>query len=302
MFRIGKLYHVIHVVSDIEAAERWYNDVFAVDWFQPKAYSDIEMREASLGLIGDFVIEPMMPGKNPGAETRPTGRFHARFGQHLHSLAFFVDDHQSLYERLRQNNVRIVGSAGAGTDKAPPGGAFFTHPKDTFCQFEMMDGRRTERDPRFIKKGWSARYWRDEHPLGIELTSHCTVLVKDLAKARALFTNAMNATFLFEEASAATKCASAYVLLGEGTVVELAMPQAKDSLAGEDMEKNGEIVHAVTWRVKDLAKAQRHLESKRLRTRRLGNDTIIIEPADAFGAVLGFTSRRLPNDPRKPTP
>ncbi len=301
MFRIGKLYHVIHIVSDIDAAERWYSDVFSPDWFQPKAYSPIEMRDATLGLIGDFVIEPMMMAHVPGAEERPTGRFYKRFGQHLHSIAYFVDDHQSLYERFKQNNVRIVGSAGAGTDKAPHGGAFFTHPRDTYCQFEMMDGARTERDPRFAK-GWSPGFWRDRHPLGIEMASHVTVLVKDVVKAKAFFTGVMNAPLLFEEESAATQCKSAYVLLGEQTVVELAMPLTKDSPAGQDLEKNGEIVHAVTWRVKDLEKAHQHLSSKRLRTHHLGKEHLIIDPADAFGAVLGFTSRRLPNDPRKPLP
>jgi catechol 2,3-dioxygenase-like lactoylglutathione lyase family enzyme len=300
VFRIGKLYHVIHIVSDIEAAERWYSDVFSVDWFQPRAFSPIEMRDASLGLIGDFVIEPMVMAKAPGAEERPTGRFYKRFGQHLHSIAFFVDNHQSLYERMKRHNIRIVASAGARTDKAPPGGAFFTHPRDTACQFEMMDGARTERDPRFTK-GWSPAKWRD-HPLGIEITSHITVLVRDLAKATALYAATMDTKLLFEEESPATACKSAYLVLGEQTVVELAMPLAKDSLAGEDMEKNGEIVHAVTWRVKDLARAESYLASKGLRTRRLGKETVIIEPADAFGAVLGFTSRRLPKDPRKLTP
>ena len=33
MFKIGKLFHLTHVVSDLGAIDRWYDDVFAVTRF-----------------------------------------------------------------------------------------------------------------------------------------------------------------------------------------------------------------------------------------------------------------------------
>jgi hypothetical protein len=30
MFKIGKLFHLTHVVSDLAAVDRWYDEVFAV--------------------------------------------------------------------------------------------------------------------------------------------------------------------------------------------------------------------------------------------------------------------------------
>lgn len=163
-----------------------------------------------------------------------------------------------------------------------------------------MDGNRTERDPRF-RPGWSAKKWRD-HPLGIDLPSHTTVIVRDVAKARDLFVTGFDGKFLHEEESKATGCKSVYVMLGDQTIIELAQPIAKDSLAGQDMEKNGEIVHSQTWRVKDLNKAEQYLKSKGLRTQHLGKDLMIIDPAQALNAIHGFTTRHIPNDPRKPAP
>jgi len=30
MFKIGKLFHLTHVVSDLDAVDRWYDEIFAV--------------------------------------------------------------------------------------------------------------------------------------------------------------------------------------------------------------------------------------------------------------------------------
>src|SRR2546425_1092250 len=87
VFTIGKLFHVIHMADNLETLDRWYDDVFAVTRFM-NGYSAAEKRDASLVLIGDLVMEPMAPAREEGAEAMPVGRFHARFGQHLHSIAW----------------------------------------------------------------------------------------------------------------------------------------------------------------------------------------------------------------------
>ena len=33
MFTIGKLFHLTHVVDDLEAVDRWYDEVFSVTRF-----------------------------------------------------------------------------------------------------------------------------------------------------------------------------------------------------------------------------------------------------------------------------
>jgi 4-hydroxyphenylpyruvate dioxygenase-like putative hemolysin len=63
------------------------------------------------------------------------------------------------------------------------------------------------------------------------------------------------------------------------------------------MERAGEGIYSVTFKTKDLKRAIEHLRSK---GQRVTDDegSIVIDREDAFGMVLGFTERTIPNDPR----
>jgi hypothetical protein len=67
MFRIGKEFHLLHVVSDPNAADEWSDRIFSVRRFV-RNYMKAAMRKASLVLIGDFVMEPAQPVQSPGRE------------------------------------------------------------------------------------------------------------------------------------------------------------------------------------------------------------------------------------------
>src|SRR5437899_2275727 len=91
MFKIGKLFHLTHVVGDLAATDTWYDEVFSVcRWY--RAYMKPAVREASLLCIGDCVMEPIQLARVPGAEQSPVGKFYARFGQRFHSIAWYVED------------------------------------------------------------------------------------------------------------------------------------------------------------------------------------------------------------------
>src|SRR4029453_12681281 len=98
MFKIGKLFHLTQVVDDLEVVDRWYDDVFAVERFY-NGYEELSGRNASLIAIGDLVLEPMTPAKVEPLKNQSVKRFHARFGQHLHSIAWYVDDLQPISSR-----------------------------------------------------------------------------------------------------------------------------------------------------------------------------------------------------------
>ena len=72
MFKIGKIFHLTHVVKDLAACDRWYDEIFAVNRFY-HGYEKLAAREASLVLIGDLVMEPVMLAKVPDAERTPIG-------------------------------------------------------------------------------------------------------------------------------------------------------------------------------------------------------------------------------------
>jgi len=75
-------------------------------------------------------------------------------------------------------------------------------------------------------------------------------------------------------------------------VVALYTPTSPSSRAGRDLEAHGDILHAVTFRVADLGRAEAHLRDHGVAIAERDADTIVADPADTFGAVMGFTVRR----------
>ena len=74
MFKVGKEFHLLHVVSDLDVVDRWYDEIFAVRRFVRNTMK-AAMRKASLVLIGDFVLEPAQPLRHmQGWERSALGR------------------------------------------------------------------------------------------------------------------------------------------------------------------------------------------------------------------------------------
>ncbi len=295
MFTIGKLFHLTHVVDDLDAVDRWYDDIFAVTRFY-HGYEKLAGRVASLVAIGDVVMEPMMPARAEGLRNQSVKRFHDRFGQHFHSIAWYVDNVEAISTRLDQQGLRLYNIV--GKQVKPPHGmtAIWTHPRETHGQLEFALRGDFTKDPRF-EPGWSSAPWR-EHPLGIERASHIGVTVRDLSAAKRFYGEVLGGTLIHEEGVPGRK-RSAFVAVGEDTVIELAQPCSSVSREGRDLEQNGEGIHSLVFKTKDLGKAYDFLKAHHLQPTLDGADTFILGPDQAFGMVLGFTQRVLPNDPRR---
>jgi hypothetical protein len=295
------LFHLIHVVDDEDEVDAWYDEVFSPARFAPRHWLDPEKRWASLSMIGDFMIEVIEASPAPEDQSMALSKFHNRFGQHFHSLAWYTDAATVgvLFGRFRRLGIRIAKPGGGlfPDGDIDPGSTIYTHPKDTFGQLEFVDVGDTwlDRDPRF-QPGWSSAYWRDEHPLGIARVSHLTTVVTDLDRARDLFAGPLEGRVLHRETSAVAE--SVFVLVGNDTVVELAKPTASGSRLAADLAANGELPHACTFTVGDLDAAERHIDKVGVRVADRGGDTFTLEPADCFGAVYAFTTNVVPGDPR----
>src|SRR5271163_990733 len=111
MFRIGKEFHLLHLVSDLDATDEWYDRIFAVRRFV-RNYMKAAMRKASLVLIGDFVMEPAQPMQKPGWEKSALGKFYSRYGQHFHSIAWYVDDLAETCAKLSERKIRLFDMVG----------------------------------------------------------------------------------------------------------------------------------------------------------------------------------------------
>ncbi|MGH8336455.1 MAG: VOC family protein, partial [Gammaproteobacteria bacterium] len=173
--------------------------------------------------------------------------------------------------------------------------AIWTHPRETPGQIEFALPGDFTPDPRF-KPDWSSAFWRDQHPLGIERLSHLTVVVGDLAKAKKLYCEVLNSKLIHEDETAAKK--SAYVVVSEDSIVELAQPLSTSSPEGRDLEKNGEGLFAMTFQSKDLSRAQEFLKSKGMAPAAEGKHGIAVGMDQAFGMTVGFTDQPVPGDPR----
>ena len=184
---VRELFHLMHVVDDFDAADGFFTSLFSPEVTMPKSWSDFDKRWASIGLVGpNFALEIMEPSKQEADQGSPIPKFFRRFGEHLHSIALYVDadDLAGVIESLWANGVRVVRPDGSPFGDGELGDlprTVFTHGRDTCGQLELQVFPGIH-DPRFTD-GWSGDYWRVEHPLGIERMSHVTVVVRDVDRA-----------------------------------------------------------------------------------------------------------------------
>lgn len=298
MFTIGKLFHLTHVVEDLEAVDAWYDEIFAVDRFY-KGFEKAATRHASLVVISDIVMEPVqLAYEVPGADATPIGKFRTRYGQHYHSIAWYADDVADGLSRFDAAGIRLYDVKGRQVTPERPSPAIWTHPKDTHALLEFAPNGDYARDPR-LKAGFSDATWR-EHPLGIQRTSHVTVIFADLAQADTVYLDALGGRLLHEE-DVAGRRRSRYYAIGEDSVVEAAQPLSADSPEGRELATHGEGVFSATFATSDLAKATAFLESKdqRLVHDDDGGPSVVLEPDVAFGMRIELSERRIPGDDRR---
>jgi catechol 2,3-dioxygenase-like lactoylglutathione lyase family enzyme len=294
MLKIGKEFHLLHVVSDLNAADEWYDRIFSVRRFV-RNYMKAAMRKASLVLIGDFVMEPAQPVQSPGWEKSALGKFYGRYGQHFHSIAWYVDDLRQTSIELDQHKIRMFDMVGNPVKEATRGDAVWTHPQDTHAAFEFAVAPKFFIDPR-LQPGWSIEFPRDRHPLGIERASHLTVLFRNLDDARDVYEKALGGTLIHRADSSQKR--SMFFAVGEDTVIEAVQPVSASSAEGQDLERAGEGIYSVTFKTRNLSRAAEHLQAHNQRIEFDGANTLTINRDDAFGMVIGFTDRKIPNDLR----
>jgi hypothetical protein len=294
MFKIGKEFHLLHVVSDLDSVDEWYDRIFSVRRFV-RNYMKAAMRKASLVLIGDFVMEPAQPVQSPGWEKSALGKFYKRYGQHFHSIAWYVDNLPQASVEIGTHKIRMFDMVGNPVTEAVRGDAVWTHPQDTHAAFEFAATPKFFIDPR-LQPGWSIGFPRDQHPLGIERASHMTVLFRNLNDARGVYEEALGGKLIHQADTSQKR--SIFFAVGEDSVIEAVQPLSASSAEGQDLERAGEGIHSVVFKTKDLNRAAEHLRSHNQRIESDGPNAFAINRDDAFGMVIGFTDRAIPNDPR----
>jgi hypothetical protein len=294
VFAVGKLFHLAHLVDDLDAVDHFYDEVFACQRFY-RRYEKAAKREASLLVISDMIMEPILPDPSPEAAGTPLRKFQDRFGNRLHSIAWYVDDITACSAHLGSCGIRQVGLTGRPITDPRDAVAVWSHPRDTHALLEFCEPGFAA-DPR-LAEDWSADRWRDDHPLGIARTSHVTVTLEDLADAGKVYGEALLGRLLHteEETGVARR---AYYAVGEETVVCAVQPLSSTTPEGRDLAENGEQVFGITFGTVDLGRAVAFLGEKGYATTEVAPETVLVDLPAGWGLRLELTSRRIPGDAR----
>jgi hypothetical protein len=286
--------HVIHVSDDAQQLREFYERVFGAFVYmgvdEPN-YLPEEDRYATLLMIGDLCIETMAP-KMPADPLFSIGRFYGKFGCHLHSVGYQVDDLGGLTGRLLERDIGISKPGGGRLVEVDPEVAYlFPSPRDMAGLLVEFTTHEMHNDPR-VRETWSSleRMWRT-HPLTIEQFSSVILGVRDLEWAVATYVDSVQAVPV--ESGSDPELQARYQTLQLGDcVLEISEPLDEESDLGGHVARWGNMIYGLRFRVRDVSAAERWLTSCGVRTTRLREDLLVTDVEDTFGVPIFLGTER----------
>jgi catechol 2,3-dioxygenase-like lactoylglutathione lyase family enzyme len=299
-YGIGTAIHTVHMTDDVPTLNRFYEEVFGGLFYlgiDEPHYLSPEDRWAGLVVIGDLCIETMAPNM-PVDPSKPVGKFYTKYGRHLHSVGYKVDDLVGLGNHLIRKGV-YIGAPGGGRieQMAPETVYFYPSPRDTYGLMVELCGIEMHGDPRLLPT-WSSqvRFWELSHPLGIRRVAYQTLGVKNLDEAVARYVDLFEAVPVHAGVSDAEAARFEILHLGDG-LLRLAQPLETNSALGQHVARWGNMIYSITFQVGDLDAVEAWLAQKGIGTKRLADDLVAAEPADTFNAPYFFSATTIPGDP-----
>ena len=299
-YGIGLMIHSVHMTDNVPELNKFYEEVFGgliymgVD--EPN-WLEVEDRWAGLIMISDLCIETMAPNF-PVNAAKPVGKFYTKFGQHLHSVGYRVDDLVGLGNRLIKEGVYIGAPGGGKIEEMDPETTYFyPSPRDMSGLMVELCGMDMPDDPRQLGT-WSSqvKMWEYGHPLTIKRLAYITLGVRDLDAAVSTYVDKIQAVPVSRGIDDELQTRYEIVQLGD-CLLRLAQPLGEDSDLGRHVAKWGNMIYGITFRVADLDSAETWLTRKGVRSRRIRPTLLAAEPQDCFGAPYFFTTEDVPNDP-----
>jgi catechol 2,3-dioxygenase-like lactoylglutathione lyase family enzyme len=287
---VDKLIHITHAMENNQRRaelEKFYLDVFAAQtFFDARPAQGLE-RDESLILIGKTQLIPQAPSD----ETAPVAKTIQAYAPGLKGLALKVADLRKADAHLVRHGLHLNY-----TDPMFRDIFFLTRPEETFhfpvefCQVEMPNDLR-------LRPEWSADWWRDHHPLGIEKLASLQVANPDLEAAKRFYREVFEFE-LIHEGTLESEAAKVAAFFAGDFVLEVLQPQGRNTPLADLVAKRGGGIYGLNFKVKSVPKAADYLKSKNLRLLADGAKRFTIDPRDAFGARYTFVSDKVPNDPR----
>jgi catechol 2,3-dioxygenase-like lactoylglutathione lyase family enzyme len=293
MFAPEKILHMTHVAADTPARrelERFYLEVFgAQTYYEARPVEGLE-RDETLILIGGLCLIPQSSTNLESEQGRLRASFAGRFAQ----MAIKVPDTESTEAHFRKHGLNAICLHPVYKKIF-----FMSDPKETvgvryeLCAVEMPNDLR-------MRPGWTADWWRDSHPLGIEKLASVATATADLAKASKFYGevfefNSLGQRDLPEEGAkvAAFKTGSKVPF-----VIEVMEPAGKGTPLSDYVAKYGGGLYSVNFKVKSLGKAAEYLKSKGLRLVGDEKRRFNIDPRDCFGVTFTFVDQDVPSQAR----
>jgi len=296
---IGQMIHIVHMCDDVAQVRDFYERVLGgvvymgVDEVN---YLEIEDRYAALIMVGDLCVEVMAP-KLPPNPAKPVGRFYTKYGSHLHSVGYKVDDLSGLADRLVEKGIYIGKPGGGRLESLPAGMAyFFPSPRDTaglmveLCSLDMPG------DPRDLDT-WSSlvKLWR-AHPLTIERFSYATLGVRDLESAVKTYVEIMQAVPVMSGTDDDLRAKYQIVQLGD-CLLQLAEPLDADSDLARHVEQWGNMIYGLRFKVLEVDSVEAWLTKNAVRTQRVRPGLVVTDVRDTFGVPMYFGAEEIEGDP-----
>ena len=180
MFVAEKLIHMTHVAKDQATRrelERFYLEVFgAQTYYEARPVEGLD-RDETLILIGELSLIPQCSTDLNSEQGKLRASFAGRFAQ----MAIKIPEVESIDAHFRQHGLHPICLHPVYKKIF-----FMTDPKETLdirfelCAVEMPNDLR-------LRPEWSATWWRDSHPLGIEKLDSIATATNDMGKAASFY-------------------------------------------------------------------------------------------------------------------
>lgn len=265
--RPRRVSHPNLIVEDYEASLAHFRDLFDADLIL-----DLPKPEwhACLVDIGGMIFELFAP---------PAFLLHMRYGPHFLGIEYEAEM-TDVRKAIVDHNVRNMRELKV---------ALHTHPADGFgIDFEFYQGSFFDNDPPTLQKAMRPiSYWRDEHPLGMNGLKAYTAGVSDMDEAVAFFKSFVSGQVVYDEQRPALGARAVGLQVADG-VAELLSPTGPGPFQRE-LQKNGEGIRSMVFRVVSLEKAKTYFADKGVRViAGTAPGSIAIDPEDNRGVLFEF--------------
>lgn len=307
-FRVTKMYHPSHHAPDLGEVEDWFERVLGArsrnireQWGSsppdnyPTSYSTFTP-------IADVLFDTIAPDLYV---LNGVQQYASVDKPHLKTIGWFAEGAEEAYRSLRRAGVGMVDQFGRPADgDDPPRSAssgampiFFTTPEAAGLRHEFLPEFPFRLDHR-IAPGWKLQPPAAGDPVGIERSAYHTLLTGNPQRALRTLVDALGGTVVHAGRDEAIGAAATYVFLGD-SLLQVAVPDPGTAAYADWTTTNpDDAYHSITWKVADLDAVAGHLTSQGVSIRSRTADTLVTDPETSIGVPWGFTTRRVPGDPR----